>query len=104
MAQGTTPRHSAVRVRKSGHIKRWVEEQRRLTTNADGAGNDGSINNDPSIGTPCHPYLAYPHITWPAPIESLDDGASLADYVIVEDDEDVKDGDSLPPPVSLRGL
>ena len=103
-SNSTSKQPTTVRTRKSGHIERWVEEQRRLATDGVGmnTGTNARASDSPTIGTPCHPYLAYPHITWPAPKERADDGASLADYVIVEDEE--HDGEWTPTPVCFHIL
>lgn len=93
--QGSIPRHRRVVRRRSSHLERWIQDQHRLSTSSSSEDGDVfvSLNDDvPAIGTACHPYLAYPHLTT-RHCSREDDKQTLESFIVVDDD-DVKHADA----------
>lgn len=79
-----TPTDTHLR-RKSSHIERWLDDQHRISAlHLDGSRSEESI---PSIGTKCHPYLAYPHLSVASLVKSSLDERSptIESFVLVDD-------------------
>jgi hypothetical protein len=73
--------------RRRSHLKRWIEDQQHIEP-------DDFDFDDPEspierVGTPCNPYLAYPHLSVASfHPRTLNEVGSLHDYVVVDDIED----------------
>ncbi|KZT30866.1 hypothetical protein NEOLEDRAFT_41761 [Neolentinus lepideus HHB14362 ss-1] len=79
--------------RRSSHLERWIEDQHRLSTTSEDTDAYISLNDDvPPVGTACHPYLAYPHLT--TRYCSEDVYKQTLESFIVVDDDDVKHADA----------
>ena len=83
--------------KKVRRVKRWLVEQRHLTSDelstrnkGKGKGKGKGKLEDGYFGTPANAYLAYPHLARRSmPTVPAEDGCTY-DYVIVEED-DVRD-------------
>ena len=73
--------------RRRSHLKRWIEDQQHIEP-------DDFDFDDPEspierVGTPCNPYLAYPHLSVASfHPRTLNEVGSLHNYVVVDDIED----------------
>ncbi|TFK56699.1 hypothetical protein OE88DRAFT_1640577 [Heliocybe sulcata] len=79
--------------RRSSHLERWIEDQHRLSTTSEEAEPYVSLDEDaPGVGTPCHPYLAYPNLTTRYCNE--DSYKQTLESFVVVTDEDIKHADA----------
>ncbi|KAF7981139.1 hypothetical protein HWV62_34885 [Athelia sp. TMB] len=85
------PLPHAMRRRRS-HLQRWIEDQHyqtHLDADSIDAFECSELEQDPAtqqrIGTPCNPYLAYPHLGGPAVgPKAFNEAGSMHSYVVVD--------------------
>lgn len=81
--------------RRRSHLQRWIEDQQYHThAGPDDASDilDDTESPVPTIGTPCNPYLAYPHLgVASSHPRTLNEVGSLHNYVVVDDIPDEGD-------------
>jgi hypothetical protein len=66
--------------RRRSHLKRWIEDQQYIEPDDFFAEPESPVER---VGTPCNPYLAYPHLCGPS--KTLNEVGSLHNYVVVDD-------------------
>lgn len=99
LTAGPVPR--AMRRRRS-HLQQWIEDQHHHTAHLDADSADAfdlsERGDGPAskqrVGTPCNPYLAYPHLGGPAVgPKNFNEAGSMHSYVVVDDAVDGPEGD-----------
>ena len=78
--------------RRRSHLQRWIEDQHyqaHLDADSIDALECSELEQDPvtqqRIGTPCNPYLAYPHLGGPAVgPKAFNEAGSMHSYVVVD--------------------
>jgi hypothetical protein len=74
--------------RRRSHLRRWIEDQQyHAHVESDDFFTDNPDSPIERVGTPCNPYLAYPHLstaTYQRP-RTLNEVGSLHNYVVVDD-------------------
>ncbi|KII94118.1 hypothetical protein PLICRDRAFT_416504 [Plicaturopsis crispa FD-325 SS-3] len=86
------PRHIR---RRSSHLQRWIQEQQCHTSASPSVVDLTNDLDEPRVGTPCNPYLAYPHISLTPARHAKDDLDSLHSYDLIADDD-------IPAPETVR--
>lgn len=82
------PGHSGnILRRRRSHLRRWIEDQQyQAHVEPDDFLNENPEDPVERIGTPCNPYLAYPHLSRPSYYPRTPDKVgSLHNYVVVDD-------------------
>ncbi|KIM88614.1 hypothetical protein PILCRDRAFT_813581 [Piloderma croceum F 1598] len=82
------PGHSGhILRRRRSHLRRWIEDQQyQAHVEPDDFLNENPDDPVERIGTPCNPYLAYPHLSKPSYYpRTLDEVGSMHNYVVVDD-------------------
>ena len=82
------PGHSGhILRRRRSHLRRWIEDQQyQAHVEPDDFLNENPQDPVERIGTPCNPYLAYPHLSKPSYYpKNLEEVGNLHNYVVVDD-------------------